>query len=42
MSDSRGAGQGESVDCIHNIIFGPKMCDYEQRFEALVRDLGRL
>ena len=42
MLDSQGAGQGESVDRIRDIIFGPKMRDYEQRFEALVRDLGRL
>jgi hypothetical protein len=42
MPDSQGAGQGESVDRIRDIIFGPKMRDYEQRFEALVRDLGRL
>jgi hypothetical protein len=34
--------QGESVERIRDIIFGPKMRDYEQRFEALVRDLGRL
>lgn len=42
MPDSQGAVQGESVDRIRDIIFGPKMRDYEQRFEALVRDLGRL
>lgn len=34
--------QEESVDRIRDIIFGPKMRDYEQRFEALVRDLVRL
>ncbi len=34
--------QEESVDRIRDIIFGPKMRDYEQRFEAMVRDLGRL
>lgn len=34
--------QEESVDRIRDIIFGPKMRDYEQRFEALVRDLNRL
>ncbi len=34
--------QGESVERIRDIIFGPKMRDYEQRFDALVRDLGRL
>ena len=27
--------QGESVERIRDIIFGPKMRDYEQRFEAL-------
>lgn len=42
MADSQDAVQGESVDRIRDIIFGPKMRDYEQRFEALVRDLGRL
>jgi SMC interacting uncharacterized protein involved in chromosome segregation len=42
MPDSQSAVQGESVDRIRDIIFGPKMRDYEQRFEALVRDLGRL
>ena len=34
--------QGESVERIRDIIFGPKMRDYEQRFEALTRDLNRL
>lgn len=34
--------QGESVDRIRDIIFGPKMRDYEQRFDALTRDLARL
>jgi chromosome segregation ATPase len=34
--------QGESVERIRDIIFGPKMRDYEQRFEALSRDLNRL
>lgn len=34
--------QGESVERIRDIIFGPKMRDYEQRFEALLRDLARL
>ena len=37
MADSQDAVQGESVDRIRDIIFGPKMRDYEQRFEALVR-----
>lgn len=34
--------QGESVERIRDIIFGPKMRDYEQRFDALLRDLNRL
>lgn len=34
--------QVESVERIRDIIFGSKMRDYEQRFDALVRDLGRL
>ena len=34
--------QGESVERIRDIIFGPKMRDYEQRFDALTRDLNRL
>lgn len=34
--------QEESVDRIRDIIFGPKMRDYEQRFEAVIRDLNRL
>lgn len=34
--------QGESVERIRDIIFGPKMRDYEQRFDAVVRDLARL
>lgn len=34
--------QGESVERIRDIIFGPKMRDYEQRFEAVMRDLARL
>lgn len=34
--------QGESVERIRDIIFGPKMRDYELRFDALVRDVARL
>ncbi len=34
--------QGESVERIRDIIFGPKMRDYEQRFDAFGRDLARL
>jgi chromosome segregation ATPase len=41
MADT-SALQGESVERIRDIIFGPKMRDYEQRFEALTRDLSRL
>lgn len=36
------APQGESVERIRDIIFGPKMRDYEQRFDAVMRDLARL
>jgi hypothetical protein len=42
MPDAQDAAQVESVDRIRDIIFGPKMRDYDQRFEALVRDVGRL
>ena len=42
MPDAQDAVQVESVDRIRDIIFGPKMRDYDQRFEALVRDVGRL
>lgn len=38
----QSALQGESVERIRDIIFGPKMRDYEQRFDALTRDLARL
>lgn len=41
MADTN-ALQGESVERIRDIIFGPKMRDYEQRFDALTRDLARL
>jgi chromosome segregation ATPase len=42
MADPQQPLQGESVERIREIIFGPKMRDYEQRFEAVTRDLGRL
>lgn len=42
MADQQQPAQPESVDRIRDIIFGPKMRDYESRFEAVVRDLGRL
>ncbi len=42
MADNEQATGTESVERIRDIIFGPKMRDYEQRFEAVVRDLSRL
>lgn len=42
MADPQQPLQGESVERIREIIFGPKMRDYEQRFETATRDLGRL
>ncbi len=42
MADNEQATGTESVERIRDIIFGPKMRDYEQRFEVVVRDLGRL
>lgn len=42
MADNEQVTGTESVERIRDIIFGPKMRDYEQRFEAVVRDLGRL
>ena len=36
------AGAAQEVDRIRDIIFGPQMRDYEQRFQAVQRDLGRL
>lgn len=42
MVDQAQSLQPESVDRIRDIIFGPKMRDYEQRFEAVMRDLERL
>ena len=42
MGDHPQTEQPESVDRIRDIIFGPKMRDYDQRFEAIVRDLDRL
>lgn len=42
MVDNEQATGPESVDRIRDIVFGPKMRDYEQRFDALTRDLGRL
>jgi predicted nucleic acid-binding Zn-ribbon protein len=37
-----GAGTAQEVERIRDIIFGPQMRDYEQRFQAVQRDLSRL
>lgn len=37
-----GAGTAQEVERIRDIIFGPQMRDYEQRFQAAQRDLSRL
>lgn len=42
MADREQTMGTESVERVRDIIFGPKMRDYEQRFEAFTRDLGRL
>lgn len=42
MANSTSAPQPESVDRIRDIIFGPTMRDYDQRFEGVQRDLSRL
>ncbi|MGC8780675.1 MAG: hypothetical protein ACP5UQ_07405 [Anaerolineae bacterium] len=42
MADKEQTSGSESVERVRDIIFGPKMRDYEQRFEALTRDIGRL
>ncbi len=42
MADKEQITGTESVERIRDIIFGPKMRDYEQRFEAVMRDIGRL
>jgi len=42
MADKEQATGAESVERVRDIIFGPKMRDYEQRFEMLTRDIGRL
>jgi hypothetical protein len=36
------AGAAQEVDRIRDIIFGPQMRDYEQRFQVVRRDLSRL
>ena len=35
-------GSAQEVDRIRDIIFGPQMRDYEQRFQTVQRDLARL
>ncbi len=42
MADKDQMTAPESIERVRDIIFGPKMRDYEQRFEALARDLVRL
>ena len=47
MADERtritgSTASAQEVDRIRDIIFGPQMRDYEQRFQAMQRDLGRL
>lgn len=42
MADKEQTTGAESVERVRDIIFGPKMRDYEQRFDALTRDIGRL
>ena len=37
-----GAETAQEVDRIRDIIFGPQMRDYEQRFQTVQRDLDRL
>lgn len=41
MAQQPSTPQPDSVDRIRDIIFGTTMRDYEQRFEAVVRDLSR-
>jgi chromosome segregation ATPase len=45
MTDKKASLQAEppqEVDRIRDIIFGPQMRDYDQRFETVQRDLDRL
>lgn len=42
MANQPSTVQADSVDRIRDIIFGPAMRDYDQRFEGIVRDLSRL
>lgn len=42
MSDEQPQAGPQDVERIRDIIFGPQMRDYQQRFEAFQRDLARL
>ncbi len=42
MTQSLSTQQSDSVERIREIIFGPIMRDYDQRFEGVTRDLSRL
>ncbi|RME73128.1 MAG: hypothetical protein D6784_12415 [Chloroflexi bacterium] len=43
MADPKTAAEaGKEIDRIRDIVFGPQMREYEQRFQAVQRDLGRL
>ena len=42
MADAPESVQGEPVDRIRDILFGPKMRDFEARFDILSRDMSRL
>jgi len=45
MANSQTSPQGnqsQEVDRVRDILFGPQLRDYEQRFEAVHRDLERL
>ena len=42
MANQSSMPQADSVDRIRDIIFGPTMRDYDQRFEEVLRDLSRL
>lgn len=42
MAQLSSLQQPDSVERIRDIIFGTTMRDYDQRFEALLRDVGRL
>jgi DNA anti-recombination protein RmuC len=42
MSDEQLQANSQDVERIREIIFGTQMRDYQQRFEAVQRDLARL